>query len=109
MDMKLFKQHLAKNQKLNESEVRYGTKYPGFTVTIPPDEAGTIVTKNGIKVRLAKGDVVTIRTVNGHTYSNVTLTSVIDISHDNLGGKIRFKVGGGEIGFSGNGLQSIEK
>ena len=118
MDLKLFKQHLANTQKKTISEAeapkagdRYATKYPGFTVTIPPDKEGTIELAGGQTIHLKKGDVVDITTTNGHTYQGVTLVSVVDIKHEYPSGKIIYTEPGNSSwnGTSGGLLTSIKK
>ena len=109
MDMNLFRKHLASKQALTEGLTRYATKYPGFTVTLPPTKSGTILIKGNKKVDLAAGDVVDIKTTDGRVHKNVTLTDVIDDKYAPLGGKVRFKLHGGDYGMSANGIASIEK
>lgn len=55
---------------------------------------GSIVTRARVVLLLSKGDVVNIKTSDGKTYKNVTLTSVVGAKHNYLGGKLDDPLGG---------------
>lgn len=109
MDMKLFKEHLARKQKqLAESDVRYATKYPGFTISLPPDDSGEVELAGGKRIKLHKGEIVNITTTDGRTHKNVKLTGVVDEKHAGLGGKLYFASGNATMGLSTNGIKTLE-